>query len=345
MSARRIFHRLFLLAATLSIWTSPLGAQFNGCQPGLCNGSSSFGGPGLSSPPALGGGSYTGSGDVITTGWIAWWGLRCFNAAYAGNVADITDTSTGNTTGTRLKCSAGGAVSAVVSASACTFVTGNACSPLATTCASACQVEELYDQSGNTNCTTACNLTVGAFTSRPTFTKSSCAGLSGSQTWCMVGNGSLFLESPAYSGSIVNQPYSAYCAALWTTVTVSAGGCAAFEGGTHGISLGANTTPAAFVESGANSANGSAVASNTWYAMAAVANGASSSVDVNGTTTSSLNVGTATLDTSANGFVVSDVFGSMTGKFVEGGALNIGLSGTQQSNLIANVRGSNGWGF
>ena len=97
-------------------------------------------------PPA----AYTGIGDIAglsSNNPIAWWGLRCFSSTTSGTIADITDSATGNTTGTRLQCAAGGIVTAVVSASACTFVTGFACSTLATTCAVGCNVRELYDQS------------------------------------------------------------------------------------------------------------------------------------------------------------------------------------------------------
>ncbi len=94
--------------------------------------------------------SYTGPGDVVS-GAFMWWGTRCYNNAYSGNVVDIVDTATGNTTGSRLQCSAG-VVSALVSASACTFVTGNACSTVATTCAVSCNIRQYYDQSGQTKC-------------------------------------------------------------------------------------------------------------------------------------------------------------------------------------------------
>ena len=98
----------------------------------------------LDAAPAAG---YQGPGDIVP-GALGWWGLRCYSAAYSGNVADVVDGATGTTTGTRLKC-ASGVVSALVSASACTFVTGNACSPIATTCAILCNIITEYDQSGN----------------------------------------------------------------------------------------------------------------------------------------------------------------------------------------------------
>lgn len=91
-----------------------------------------------------GGSSYTGGpGDILAA--VYWWGLRCYSSTYAGNVAQLVDVATGTTTGSLLQCS-GGTVTASSSASACTFVTGNACSPIATTCAVACSVNLLYEQ-------------------------------------------------------------------------------------------------------------------------------------------------------------------------------------------------------
>jgi hypothetical protein len=127
---------------------------------------------GVFAPKASGGGgSYVGPGDIVS-GAVAYYGLRCYNAAYAGNVVDVGNAATGTSTvGTRLKCSAGGIISEVVSGSACTFVTGNACSTLATTCASTCYAVNLYNQSGGTGHT----LSLFFATSRPAYT-TSCIG-------------------------------------------------------------------------------------------------------------------------------------------------------------------------
>lgn len=78
---------------------------------------------------------YNGPGDIIP-GATAFWGLRCYTNAYTGNVADIWDAATGNTTETILKCSRGGAITATIN-------------PLATTCAGGCGIAKLYDQTGN----------------------------------------------------------------------------------------------------------------------------------------------------------------------------------------------------
>jgi hypothetical protein len=51
---------------------SPAHAQFNGCPPGFCN------------PVVASGATYTGPGDVISSGWIAWGSCaRVFKAASA----------------------------------------------------------------------------------------------------------------------------------------------------------------------------------------------------------------------------------------------------------------------
>jgi hypothetical protein len=64
---------LLFAALSLLTWSPGASAQFNGCQPGLCNGSSSFGGPGFSSPPAASSGgsfslTYEAVGSSSTTG-------------------------------------------------------------------------------------------------------------------------------------------------------------------------------------------------------------------------------------------------------------------------------------
>lgn len=135
---RIIIAGIALLVATLSAnaWFTSRDSSYNisipiviGCSPAACPGDLT-----LSSISA----------------WKAWYSTgRCFTFAYSGNVVDFADALTGTTTGTRIACS-GGVASVVVSSSACTFITGGACSPLATTCPSAnsCEVATIYDQTG-----------------------------------------------------------------------------------------------------------------------------------------------------------------------------------------------------
>lgn len=141
----------FVLAAFLAIG-SPVMAQLL------------LTGVGTGGVGAGGGGGYAGPGDTSVAGAaVAFWAtFSCYTAAYSGNVMDVVDTATGDTTGTRIQCS-GGTASALVSGSACTFVTGHACSPLTNgstgTCDSACSVRQLYDQTAGNNCTSAsCDL-------------------------------------------------------------------------------------------------------------------------------------------------------------------------------------------
>ena len=74
-------------------------------------------GAGLPKPASAGG--YTGPGDCAGCTFNAtaiFWGSpgRCYSNAFSGAIADITDSATGNTTGTRLQCSAGGTITALV---------------------------------------------------------------------------------------------------------------------------------------------------------------------------------------------------------------------------------------
>ena len=109
--------------------------------------------------------SYTGPGDV-TSGALAWWGLRAYSSATRGtkaanvcNVADVAcaDLSTDASTGALIITTIGG--------SSCSIVT--------------CTVKTLYDQSGGTNCTgsVACDLTQATIGNRPTLVVSCVSSL------------------------------------------------------------------------------------------------------------------------------------------------------------------------
>jgi hypothetical protein len=121
---------------------------------------------------------------------------RCYQHSYSGSHIDLVDAATGNTTGTRLQC-ANGVISALVSGSACTFVTGNACSSLTTTCGTAgspisCEIVTFYDETGAAKCGGACNWTA-AHGSRALYTynavgSQACATFNGtSSNYTMTG--------------------------------------------------------------------------------------------------------------------------------------------------------------
>lgn len=139
----------------------------------------------------FGGGAaaYTGPIDINGAAY-AFWSTRCGAAAYSGNIVEVWDSATGSTTQTILGCDGAGNI-VVKSGSA-----------LATTCASGCRVKTLYDQSGSSKCSGACDMAQATNANRPTFNTSLLSGKSG-----MVFSGTQCLQAPAIS-SAQAQPYT-----------------------------------------------------------------------------------------------------------------------------------------
>jgi hypothetical protein len=228
--------------------------------------------------------AYAGPGDCCSiTTWKAWWGFRCFSAAYSGNVADIQNA--GATLGTRLQCS-GGAITADGSATDCTFITGNVCSALLTTCAVACYLEELYDQSGKTNCSSAaCNLVQATQAKQPKINNSfngsaTCATyLAANDTG--IDNSGSFTQAQTLSVSFVANHTSA---------------------ATTGIVIGADTnlntefgfaTSAKLYFYAGTASNTVAETDGTTYAVNGLVSGSSSAIMINGALTSGLVMGSS----------------------------------------------------
>lgn len=285
---------------------SPADAQFAtiGCQGGKCGGS--------------GGGGYTGPGDVVS-GASAWWGLRCYNNAYNGNLADITNSATGSTTGTRLQCSTGNVITALVSGSACTFVTGNACSSLATTCATACNVRELYDQSGNTN-----HLVQSGNSARPAFTQNCLNTTLPCMTFTTASNLSDSTAMSVAQPNTISMVIDRTAAAFTDYLTAN--------GDNTGMIAPSSANTIELYNAASGASSGVTVSDNAWHAIQGIANGAGSSIQVDATPNTGLSVGTTAFgaggpDFGQNGF---------TGKAAEFGIWPIGFSGTQQTNMCHN---------
>lgn len=270
-----------------------------------------------------GGSSYTGVGDIVAM--QVYLGLRCYNNAYSGNVADIWDSATGNTTETLITCSSGGTLNETVNS-------------LATTCSGGCRVKTLYDQSGNTNCTgAACDVTQATNANRPTFTTSGCTGLSGTKTWCMSATGTQTLTSAANFNGTGTQPYTFGCSVTFDTYAgndacLGSGGATVFEIFTPQFALFAGSQ-----------ANSTAITATTWYSAQAVFNSTTSTTLVNGSSTTSLNAGTST--NSGNKVnVFTDNFGNPhRGKGVEFYIATGAVSGGNQTSIESNIRAY--WGF
>lgn len=285
-----------------------------------------------------GGGGYTGPGDVVS-GAVAWWGLRCYRNAYSGNVADLTDTSTGNTTGTRLQCSSG-TVSALVSGSACTFVTGNACSSIAVTCAVSCNILTLYDQSGANNCTsTACDLTQSINASRPLFAAS---GLGGRPTLnCNSGSGVL-VSNNALGGSVPG-PYT--ISAVAERVSGSTVDYPLIVGSAttvFGAFFDVHTAGNVAMYTGALIPTAPA-ADNAFHAAQFIFNSSSSAFYVDGTASGAVDTGnTDDYPGQQFAFCATGVQ-TLTGFVQEAGLWSVGFSSGQQSSMNSNQHAY--WGF
>lgn len=237
-------------------------------------------------------GGYTGPIDINGAAFVLW-STRCGSTTFNNlNVVDIVDTATGTTTGTRLQCLTGGNLSAVVSASACTFVTGNACSALATTCAVSCSAKTIYDQSGGNKCTGAvpCNLTLGTGSTLPTVNTSFQNGKIGitfvnTNTNCMM--------SPALA-STQAQPFTV--SFTGKTTSSSASDNTFLENSSNGNNMNAQLDASGGNVTWYNGLTGTAVASaNNLHAIQLLYNSSTSSAYVDGTSTTGQNVFTAGL--------------------------------------------------
>lgn len=211
--------------------------------------------PNIISTPAS---SYSGPGD-IASGAFLWAGLRGYNTAFSGNVADVCDQSTGLVCGT-----------ATWAGSTLTFPTigGLACNDSTNICV----VSKLYDQSGNGRDliqTTNANrpvLVVSCISSKP----------------CMSFNGSSQFLKCASCGSTQAQPHSQSGVGKWTSgtnapITQSANGGTGGPGNFHSA---ANTWQ---INDGSSCCSITKTDS-TWYVFQALYNGASSKQQIDTST-------------------------------------------------------------
>lgn len=267
--------------------------------------------------PTTGGAAYTGPGDVVASA-SAWWGLRCYNAAYSGNVARIKSPSDALTT--TITCTGNGVLSS----------TGTA---IATTCATSCTVDILYDQSGNGK-----NLINTTEATRPIYLLTCSPG----SLPCMsfTAAGVMFLNNTTGIGTI-SQPYTV--AAVYeqladvnnTTDILTASAC------TSGLLV--NPARALSVVAGVFG-NGVDTPNSVFRSAIGLFNGASSASIVNNSSTT-VNAGTGTW----TGDLTLGFAGCFSGApalamyMTEIGLWPIGFNGTQQTNMFNNQKAY--WGF
>jgi hypothetical protein len=271
-------------------------------------------GVGRGAPPT----AYSGPGDAVS-GAKSYWGLRCYNTAYTGNVADVYAPS--DASHTLLTCSAGGIINETVQA-------------LATTCASSCTVKTLYDQSGAGNCSGACNLTQATIANRPAFV-TNCVG--GKPCMTFTAAAPTLMQSAVIAGgfsqanTIVTTYKSTAVAQGWIIIGQSlfAG---VFAGG------GSN-----YLASWANSGFVSGTASdNAFHAAQVVQNGASSSINVDGSQVDASNPGTGGYDNGPCVGAKCDTAEPFDGQITELGVW-AGFSGGNITAMNSNQHSY--WGF
>lgn len=281
-----------------------------------------LGGVGVAKAPS-GPPGYAGPGDIVSAAAF-WWGLRCYNAAYAGNVADIQ--APADASHTVLTCSAGGTINETLQA-------------LSTTCAISCTAKTLYDQSGNTNCASvACDLTNATIANRPAYTLS-CIGSLGCLTF--TGTLSQILQAAGQApSSFCPQPLTVSLVAKRTGTFTSFNTMIGNDGAVvqTGFSNSANT---ALVFAG--SVATASAADSAWHAMQVVYNGSSSIAYIDGASTGSLVAGSNGFGNKRPSIGGNQATNFSTGTFGEGGFWCSAFTGGNQSSMDGNQRAY--WGF
>lgn len=282
-----------ILAVLLTLWISLASAQA-----WLVSRDSGYN---ISIPIVL----YSGPGDVVSGARAYWLTDSCYTASYSGNVVDVANAA--GTVGTRRVC-ASGTVSDLVSSTACTFVTGNACSPLTTTCGT-CFIVNLYDQTvgstgGGTLCGGGpCTLTMTAVqTQQPAYTANAigtkhCGTFVGSSLQTLAASGTFTLNQPFTLAMMSNRTVTG--SDLLAVIRNTASSSGTIRAGY------ANATSKADIYAGATIPGGVAASDLHFHSLNDVFDNSNlqggSGISVDGAAVSSLSVGTN------NGFSATSV--------------------------------------
>jgi hypothetical protein len=219
-------------------------------------------------------------GDLGFGAVTAWVGFRCWQYAYSGNVADIWDSATGSATETLITCSNGNLVATSPTA-------------IATTCAVACSVKTLYDQTAGNNCTSAtCNVTEqGAVANWPIFKYQSASCGTNSGLSCMQCPTTPTVTPLQSATALTSTAQTFYMSIVFYDSTSSIQDYAT-NGASQAIQHGNPANTARITDNATNSATVTATDS-VWHALQGTFAGASSVIDLDGTVTTGLTVGTS----------------------------------------------------
>jgi hypothetical protein len=280
------------------------------------------------------GSSYMGPGDVVS-GATVWWGLRAYNGAWAtahNKIACISLPATGTCLDVSSDSNGNFNLAAVGGLSTCNNSTV------------LCTIKTLYDQSGASSCSGPCDVTNSTQANQPVLVVPGTSnGCTTTSNFCIsTQTGSQVLVAIAGLASAVNQAFSTavvyinpsrsgdeYILESNFTVPVIASGF----GGANMIGCGAGTTVAV------------TATDNVYHAVSCIFNGSSSSITVDGSTTSSLSMGTNTTFTATFDVLNQSSSGStgLTGFSTELGLWPAGFTGPNLTSLNTNMHGY--WGF
>ncbi len=281
-------------------------------------------------------GTYTGLSDLVS-GISAWWGARALGSSACGTKALNVCNSTGGVDVACIDMS----TSPVTGDLVVTTIGGLTCASLGTNCT----IKIAYDQSGFNGCQAPanipCDISQSTIANRPTLTTSCigslpCIGCSGSNQW---------LQSTTTNSPAVTQPFTVSTVAkrngsaygpIYSQTTFTSGPMMNFF---------TSANLAAIYDGG--SFFSASAADGALHAMQGVYVNASSTLAIDGSSTTGGSVGTGT----GGGFLLmcSDVGGGGGGFFLNGQVMelgywkNTGFSAGQITSVNANQHAY--WGF
>ncbi len=265
-------------------------------------------------------GGYTGPGDILTTGWQAWYGLRAFKRSLAGTQPALIVRRASDSTTKTIYIAGNGYLDA---ASLATFIAGTTG-----------YVTQLYDQSGNGN-----NATQATTAKQPQITVT--GGPGSFPCVNFVGSSDQYLQSGSAlsigAGATVMQWYANRSAAFTTIGALM--GPTSIGNPASGWFTSANEL---YVNAG-TTATISSVPDSAFHSIACNCDGSSNSnINIDGTNTA-ISPGS---DTFTTALVIGGNTGAgqyFTGKWMESGINNLGasISTSQLNSLSANA--TNAW--
>jgi len=262
--------------------------------------------------------AYQGPADIVVSPF-AWWGLRAMSAAKAGTAAiNLCDDAGNNCADISTNASTG-----ILNAPG--TLGGNNCAATGT-----CKIKTFYDQSGATNCTTACDMTNATNSRRANFI-ANCIGslpcadfIAGSQTEYFT----------ASNVTATNQPISisgVYLLGAAPVREILTDSSFNFQ-----WAILNSTTVRMF----AGTSRDTAITNNTSHIIQNVYNGASSDIQINATRTTLASPGTAGLGTvAANKLSIGSAgagTSNLTAKMFELGVWNSAISSGNETSLCHN---------